>query len=108
MTISNPLLKNSATATDNPTIYFNNVIQTIISLLLLTTVLYFLWHLVMGAFHMISSQGDPKKFEEARSSIAYAGIGLVIVFSIFAILKFIGTVFGIPGLDTLQISWPSL
>ena len=57
---------------------------------------------------MISSQGDPKKFEEAQKSLIYSLLGLALIFIVFAILKLIGTVFGITGLEGLTITWPSL
>ena len=108
MAISNPLLNNGAQQTSNPTGYFNNVFQAVSSIFMLVGLIYFMWHALMGAFHMISSQGDPKKFEEARHSLIYSLLGLAIVFSIFAILKIVGSVFGISGLDSLRLSWPTL
>ena len=57
---------------------------------------------------MISSNGDPKKWEEAQKAILYALVGLILVFSVFAVLKFAGTIFGVPGLQNLQLLWPSL
>jgi len=108
MAINNPLIKNSSAQTSDPTGYLNNVIRTAISIFLIIGVLYFLMQLILAAFHMIASQGDSKKFEEARGSLTNSIIGLVIIFSVFALLKLIGTIFGISGLDVLRISWPSL
>ena len=105
--IENPVLNNSNIGT-NPEGYVNSVIQAIISIFLLVAVIYFIWHFVMSAYHMISSNGDPKKWEEAQHSILYAFVGLILVFSIFAILKFVGIVFGIDGLKQLQLTWPKL
>lgn len=106
--INNPILKDSETIATEPINYTNNVIQTIITLFLIVGVIYFIWHVVMSAYHMISSQGDPKKWEEAQKSLTYSIIGVVVVFSIFVILRFIGIVFGIPSLETLYITWPSI
>ena len=106
----NPLLEpdctNSNIAT-KPINYTNNVIQTVITLFLMVGTIYFIWHVVMSAYHMISSQGDPKKWEEAQKSLTYSVVGIVVIFSIFVILRFIGIVFGIESLTTLQINWPS-
>ncbi len=93
---------------NSPIVYTNNVIQTIVTLFIMVGVIYFIWHVVMSAYHMISSQGDPKKWEEAQKSLTYSVVGVVVVFSIFVILKFIGIVFGINGLETLEIAWPNL
>lgn len=93
---------------ESPIDYTNNVIQTIITIFIMVGVIYFIWHVVMSAYHMISSQGDPKKWEEAQKSLTYAIVGIVVVLSIFIILRFIGIVFGIDSLKTLQLIWPTL
>lgn len=105
--ITNPVLKNQD-VTSNSGSYVNGIIQTFISLLIIIGVLYFVINFVLAGFHMISSQGDPKKFEEAQKSLIYSLLGITLVFIIFAILKVIGHVFGISGLDNLMITWPSL
>lgn len=106
--ITNPVLPNSSNISSNPTGYVNRVIQTVISIFMIVAVVYFIWHFVMAAYHMISSNGDPKKWEEAQKAILYSLIGLLIVFSLFAILRFVGTVVGVPGLQNLKLTWPSL
>jgi hypothetical protein len=108
MPIINPVLKNSTNISSNPTGYTNSVIQTIISIFFIFGLIYFIYHMVLSGYKMISSQGDPKKYEEAQHSLIYALIGIAIVFSIFALLKIVGTIFGITGLDSLTITWPSL
>jgi TRAP-type mannitol/chloroaromatic compound transport system permease small subunit len=107
--IENPLLpKSYDNIASQPQVYANNIIQTIFSIFFIVAVIYFVWHFIMAAYHMIASNGDPKKWEEAWHSITYALIGLTLVFSIFAILNFVGTIFGIEGLKTLKLAWPSL
>lgn len=105
--IENPVLKTKVTQATS-TSYVNSVIQTFITLLIIVGVLYFVINFILAAFHMISAQGDPKKFEEAQKSIIYSLLGITLVFIIFAILKLIGHVFGISGLESLQLTWPSL
>ena len=104
--ITNPVLKPGISS--NPSGYVNNIIQTIISIFMIVGVVYFIWHFIMAAYHMISSNGDPKKWEEAQKSILYSFVGIIIIFSLFAILKFVGTVTGVPGLQQLKLTWPSL
>jgi hypothetical protein len=105
--ITNPVLKNQNVTSDSNS-YVNGIIQTFISLLIIVGVLYFVINFILAGYHMISSQGDPKKFEEAQKSLIYSLLGITLVFIIFAILKIIGHVFGITGLDNLMITWPSL
>ena len=106
--INNPVLPNSGSIVSSPSTYVNSVIQSVISIFFIVAVLYFVWHFIMYAYHMISSQGNPDKWKEAQNSILYAFIGLLLVFAIFAILKFVGIIFGIPSLQSLQLTWPSL
>lgn len=106
--ITNPVLKNSEQISSDSTGYVNNVLQSVISIFMIVAVVYFIWHFVMAAYHMISSNGDPKKWEESQKAILYSLIGLLIVFSLFAILRFVGTVVGVPGLQNLKLTWPSL
>lgn len=106
--ITNPVLKNSGNISSNSSGYVNNVLQSVISIFMIVGIVYFIWHFVMAAYHMISSNGDPKKWEEAQKSILYSFVGIIIIFSLFAILKFVGTVTGVPGLQQLKLTWPSL
>lgn len=107
MAIINPILKSDLSST-KPTEYVNSVIQTVLSIFMLVAVIYFIWHFIMAGYHLISSQGDPKKYEQARDEITYALLGLAVCFSVFAILKLVGVIFGITGLENLKITWPSL
>jgi succinate dehydrogenase hydrophobic anchor subunit len=108
--ITNPIIDPAITTQmqSNPQAFTSNLVQTIISLLMLVAVIFFLWHFLTGGFEFISSEGDPEKAKKARKKLTYAFMGLFIVFSIFAILKLIGTIFGVTGLDTLQLTIPSL
>lgn len=106
--ITNPVLENSKNISTDPENYVNTVIQAIINIFLIVGVVYFVWHLVMSAYRVIASNGDPKKYEEAQKGIINSFVGIFICFSIFGILKFVGTVFGITGLEDLTLTWPSL
>lgn len=108
MSIFNPLLKNGQQQVENPFIYTNNVFQAVFSIFFIVGIIYFIWHFMMGAYHFISQEGDPKKIETAKHQFTYAFLGLGIMFVVFAILKFIGYITGIKGLDTLVLPWPTL
>lgn len=105
--VSNPLLPDQLHVT-NPQQYANNVISTIFSLFFIIGVLYFLWHFVMATFHMISTEGDVKKFDEAKHELMWTIVGLGITFCVFAVLKLLGIIFGITGLENLKITWPTI
>lgn len=109
MPISNPALKNPLSQVgDASTGYVNSVLQSVFSIFFIVGIIYFIWHFMMGAFHFISQEGDPKKIETAKHEFTYAFLGLGVMFVVFAILKLIGYITGIKGLDTLQLSWPTL
>ena len=109
MPISNPVLKNpSSQVGDASLTYFNSVLQSVFSIFFIVGIIYFIWHFVMGGYHFISQEGDQKKIETAKHQFTYAFLGLAVIFMVFAILKLIGFVTGIKGLDTLQIPWPTL
>lgn len=105
--ICNPILKNCLPST-NPEKYTNNVFSAVISIFFIVGIIYFFWHIIFAGYHLIGSDGDPKKVEQSKNEITYSILGLIVMFSIFAILKFVGTVLGIQGLESLSIKWPTL
>jgi hypothetical protein len=105
--VTNPVLGSQLSST-NPKAYFNSVLSVVISIFFLVGIVYYVWHVVFAGYHLIASEGDPKRWETAKNEIIYATIGLFSVFAIFAILKFVGTVLGISGLNSLTITWPTL
>jgi hypothetical protein len=105
--VENPILKNSGKINSNPQSYISNVMQTLITVFIIFGVIYFVYRFVLAGFSMMSSMGDPKKFEEAQKTLVNSIIGLVVVFSVFVIIKLLGTIFGIEGLSNLLITWPS-
>lgn len=54
-----------------------------------------LFMLLIGAVEYITSGGDKEAVEKARKKITTALIGLVILFSVYAIVKIVGDLFGI-------------
>lgn len=109
MSIINPVLQNGEQQVGaNSITYTNDVIQSVFSIFFIVAVVYFIWQIIMAGFHLISSEGDPKKLETAQSQATYAVIGIAVVFMVFAIIKLIGTITGISGLENLEITWPTL
>ena len=105
--IKNPILPDDVHV-DDPQLYFNNVLQTVLTIFFIVATLYFIWHVVMAGYRLMDARGDAKKLEESQTDLTNAFIGIGIIFSIFAILKFVGTIFGLTGLQQLQIPWPDL
>lgn len=105
--ICNPILQNCQSSTD-PKAYVSNVIQTIFSIFFIVGVIYFIVHFIMAGYNFINSLGDPKRIESARDQLTYSFVGLIVIFSVFAILRLVGTVLGIAGLENLSIPWPTL
>jgi hypothetical protein len=79
----------------------NNMVSGAITLVLIVVSLIFFFILVVGGLRWITSGGDEKKVAAARAQITNALIGLVIVFAAWAIMRLIGSVFGINLLGTL-------
>lgn len=74
---------------------FSGLLKLIISSLFAIGGLVFMIWFIFGAIRWITSGGDKQKLEEARQTLTNAVVGLVILFSLFAILKLIEGVFGI-------------
>ncbi len=79
------------------------IISGAISLVLIIVAIVFFFILVIGGLRWVTSGGDEKKVGAARAQITNALIGLAIVFAAWAIMKLIGTIFGIDILGNLTI-----
>lgn len=54
-----------------------------------------LFLIIFGGFKFMTSGGDPKAVEDARKTIVWAIVGLVVVLSSFAIVAFISQITGV-------------
>lgn len=107
--ITNPILEPRLRAmVATPDTYVNTLIRAIISILLLGGVLIFILFFILGAFKLITSQGDKGTIEKGQQQLTYAFLGLAISFCLFAILKLLGHFFGVTNLENLQLNWPSM
>lgn len=77
------------------------MVSGFIRLILVVAGLAFFFILVLGGVHWILSGGDKGKTEAARNQITAALVGLVIVFSAWAIVQLIKTFFGV---DLMRLS----
>jgi hypothetical protein len=74
---------------------FASFVRAAIVLVLVVAAIIFFFMLVFGGIKWITSGGDKGQTEAARNQITAALIGLVIVFSAWAILQIVGTFFQI-------------
>jgi len=79
--------------------FFNALVPNLITLLFIAAVVVALVFLIIGAIKWITSGGDKTAVESARGTITSAIIGLVVVFSVYAILRLIGYFFHLELLE---------
>jgi cbb3-type cytochrome oxidase subunit 3 len=82
-----------------------DLITFAITTIIVVAGLIFFFMLVIGGLKWILSGGDKGQTEAARSQITAALVGLVILFSAWAITNLVQTVFGI---DILNFTIPAL
>lgn len=75
--------------------FFNKLLPAAVGLGFVIGVVVFFFMLMIGAIQWITSGGDKANIEGARSKVSHALIGLVILFSILAIVKLLEVFFGI-------------
>lgn len=81
----------------------SKIVQTIVSLLLLTAVLVALFFLIFGGIKWILSGGDKGKVDAARGTIVGAIVGLVIALAAFFVLNLVAKIFGLGSIFALTI-----
>lgn len=85
--------------------FFQTFIPNLVTLAFVVGVVIFFFMLIIGAIQWISSGGDKQALEGARGKITSAIIGLVIMFSVFAVVKLIE---GFMGISILTLDIGSL
>ncbi len=79
----------------NPTEFFAIILPNIVGLSFVIGVVIFLFVVAIGAIQWTISGGDKTAIESARGKITNAIVGIIILFSLFALLKLIEDFFGI-------------
>lgn len=82
--------------------FFQKLLPSLIGLVLVAGAIIFFFMILIGAIQWISSGGDKASVEAARGRITQALIGIIVLFSVFAIIKLVENFFGISIL-TLDI-----
>jgi len=80
-----------------------DVVGKIIGLLAPAAAIAFLVMLIIGAYQFITAGGDPKGAAQARATLTYAVIGVVLVVAAWFILKLIGD---ITGANVTTVTFP--
>jgi hypothetical protein len=97
-TITNPALGETLLnilAQENPGVVFLQLIlHNLIILIFIIAATVFFFMLIWGGIQWMTAGGDKVASEAARGRITAALIGLVIVFSVYAILKLFEQIFG--------------
>jgi len=75
--------------------FFGKLLPALVGLLLVGGILIFFFYMLIGAIQWIVSGGDKAALESSRGKISSAIVGLVILFSTFAIIKLIEAFFGV-------------
>ncbi|MFH1863553.1 MAG: hypothetical protein ABIJ85_01390 [bacterium] len=75
--------------------FFQTIIPNMVGLAFVIGTVIFLFVIAIGAIQWIISGGDKAAIESARGKITNALVGIVILFSLFAVLKLIEDFFGI-------------
>lgn len=80
------------------------LVAGLVKLVLIVAALVFFFILVIGGIRWILSGGDKAATEAARNQITAALVGLVIVFSAWAIIQLIDALFGV---SIIELDLPS-
>ena len=70
------------------------VLNNLITLALSIAGLYFFYNLVRGGYEWISAGGDKEAAQKARIRLTNAVVGIVVTFSVFALVKVVEYFFG--------------
>lgn len=100
--IYNPALKFQV-GQGSGTAIINLILGNLIGLILIGGVLISLAYAIAGAIEYMMAEGEEAKIKNARNKIAGAFIGLVFLFSLFAIIKLIGNLIGLTDLGNLNL-----
>lgn len=77
---------------------FNTIgklMNIILPLLTLGGALVFLVMCLYGAFMILTGGDSPEKIKKGQQTLAFAGIGLVVVMAAFLVVKLVGLILGI-------------
>jgi hypothetical protein len=77
---------------------FTTVISTVVGVMTVVGIIWFVIQFFIGALGIIFSGGDKAKLAEAKTKLSTSLIGLVVVIAAIFIIELVGTVLGIEGI----------
>ena len=86
----------------------DNILQTGVTFFFIAAIIIALFFVILGGFRIIVSGDDKQRFMQARHSVTFAVLGLVIALLSFTMINLIGALFGvhffgaIPGIPWCQ------
>lgn len=78
---------------------FASIISTTIGAMTIIAAIWFLFKIILGGIAIINSDGDPQKVSDARGSITFGVIGIVVVISAVFMVGILEFIFGIKLLN---------
>ena len=99
--VNNPLTPSLNSMTGQS--FIPALVSFLINALIIIAIIYFIFNLILGGIDWINSAGDKTKVESARSRVVNAVLGIILVLITFAIITFIGVVFGV-NLTSIDLS----
>ena len=79
----------------NPSAFVSDLVAKGLQLLLIISFIAAFVFLILGGLKFITSGGDPKNIDAARSQITWGIIGLVVILVSYAIIRVVETFFGL-------------
>lgn len=86
VTLKNPLGENIT-----PQIFIGKIIKAILGIVGSLALLMFIW----GGFQWMTAAGNAEKVEKGKQILVWATIGLIVIFTSYALVKFVFTSLGV-------------
>jgi hypothetical protein len=77
---------------------FTKFISSIVGLMTIIGIIWFVFLLIAGAIGIISSGGDKASLENSRKRITTGLVGLIVIVAAIFIIRLIGKLIGIPNI----------
>lgn len=77
-------------------LYGINIIRLVVNLIIFFGVFLTLGFVIYGGWKFLTSQGDKKAIEEARTTIIFSLIGLIVIAMSYLVINIIGAFFNVP------------
>lgn len=89
-------------------VIFSTFISSVIGLISLIAIIWFIINLLTGAISVLTSAGDKNALENAKKKITNSLIGLLITFFSLFVVNFVGWLIGFPGVLGFQALFEQL